>query len=344
MQKRRILVTGGQGFIGRALVNQLADLGHQVVCADISDQAFRDDVSFIRLDIRDADAVMTACAGIDSVMHNASVVHTKQNRSEDVWAVNFSGTEHLLKAAQAHGIGRFVYISSASVVYEGRDIENGDENLPYSRVSQAAYADSKIAAEKAVLAFSGQGATQCCAIRPHVVFGPGDNRFGPAILSKAREGKLKRAVGNRDKFSDFTYISNLTDALVAAEDKLVPGAPVCGQSYFVTNGEPMAFFDFIEKLLLELGYPPITGKVPYWLAYSAAAIAEAVDTLKGGAMKVEDGLSRFAVRYMVTHHYYRIEKAKRDLGWTPRVSLSEGIRKTVAALRADSPELMSDAA
>lgn len=336
---KNILITGGQGFVGRALVDRFADLGFAVTCADVNDRPFRNDVRFIKLDIRDKAGVHAALAGADSVIHNASLVHTKHNRVEDVWAVNLTGTENILAACTAHRIPRLVYISSASAVYEGRDIENGDESLPYSSISQAPYADSKIAAEKLALAFSGTGPTLACAIRPHVIFGAGDNRFIPAILDKARAGKLKRAVGNRDKLSDFTYIDNLVDAVVAAEEKLVPGSPAGGQAYFITNGEPMAFFDFIEKLILELGYPPIRGKVPYWLAYGVAAAAEALDTLKGGTLNAENGLTRFSVRYMVTHHYYNIAKARRDLGWSPRITLAEGIRLTVGELVKRQPSL-----
>lgn len=335
--KRKILITGGHGFVGRALVNRFADLGHDVTCVDMAAGSFRDDVKFRRVDIRDAKAVAGACAGMDSIIHNASLVHTKHSREEDVWAVNLGGTENIIKACTDLSIPRLTYISSASAVYEGGDIENGDETLPYSRISQAPYADSKIAAEKRVLAFSGTAQTLSCAIRPHVVFGAGDNRFIPTIIKKAQEGKLKRAIGNRDKLSDFTYISNLVDAVVAAEERLTPGSPVCGQAYFITNGEPIAFFDFIEKLLLELGYPPITGKVPYWLAYGVAVIAEAIDTLKGGTLNAEDGLSRFSVRYMVTHHYFNIAKAQRDLQWRPAVSLKEGIRLTVEQLARQTP-------
>ncbi len=338
---RKVLITGGLGFIGRALVHRFADLGHDVTCVDMAEGSFRDDVNFWCFDIRDPKAVIEACAGMDSIIHNASLVHTRHNRGEDVWAVNLGGTESIIAACKKLSIPRLTYISSASAVYEGKDIENGDETLPYSRISQAPYADSKIAAEKQVLAFSGKAQTQTCAIRPHVVFGAGDNRFIPAIVQKAQQGKLKRAVGNRDKLSDFTYVSNLVDAVVAAEERLTPGSPVCGQAYFVTNGEPIAFFDFIEKLLLEMGYPPIKGKVPYWLAYSVAAIAEAIDTLKGGTLNAEDGLSRFSIRYMVTHHYFCIAKARRDLEWRPKVSLQEGIRLTVEELsrqaRASAP-------
>lgn len=337
MEKRKILVTGGCGFIGSNLVNGLLDAGHNVTVLDFGGRPFREDVTFLDINICDREAVVDACAGMDSIVHNASLVHTKHNQESVIWAVNHQGTLNVMEACRRHGIARLVYISSASAVYEGEDIAYGDETLPYSSISQAPYADSKIQAEKDVLAFSGTGVTQCCAIRPHVVFGAGDNRFMPAILQKAQAGKLKRAIGNRDKLSDFTYVSNLVDAVVMAEDKLVDGSPVSGQAYFITNGEPMAFFDFVEKVLVALGYPPITGKVPYWLAYSVAALAEGIDTLKGGTLNAENGLTRFSVRYMVTHHYFSIEKAYRDFGWKPRVSLEEGIQRTVAALQqADS--------
>jgi len=343
-QKRKILVTGGCGFIGSNLVNGFVEQGHEVTVLDFGGKAFRDDVKFLNINICDKKAVIEACSGMDSIIHNASIVHTKHSKEDVIWAVNHTGSLNIVEACKRHHIPRLVYISSASAVYEGEDIENGDETLPYSRISQAPYADSKIQAEKDILAFSGTGVTQACAIRPHVVFGAGDNRFLPAILEKAKEGKLKRAIGNRDKLSDFTYISNLVDAVVAAEANLYAGSPVCGQAYFVTNGEPMAFFDFIEKMLLELGYPAITGKVPYWLAYFVAAVAEGLDTLKGGTLNSENGLTRFSVRYMVTHHYFNINKAYRDFGWKPQVSLEEGIRLTIAALKQHSADSIRAAA
>lgn len=330
--RQTVLITGGQGFVGRALVQRYAEMGHRVLCADLHDEPFRADVEFITLDIRNRLAVIDACVDVDCIIHNASLVHTKHNRVADVWAVNLQGTEHILEACQQNQIPRLIYISSASAVYEGRDIENGDESLPYSRTSQAPYSDSKIAAERKVLAFNQTGITCSCAIRPHVIFGAGDQRFVAAILSKAQQGKLSRAIGKRDKLSDFTYIDNLVDAIVAADAHLAPGSPVAGQAYFVTNGEPVAFFDFVEQFLVQMGYPPIRGSVPYWLAYAVAALAEAWDTLRGGTLNSENGLTRFAVRYMVTHHYFDIRKAQRDLGWVPKISLTEGIRRTVDAL------------
>jgi sterol-4alpha-carboxylate 3-dehydrogenase (decarboxylating) len=312
----RSLVTGGNGFVGRALVDALVRRGDDVTVVDHAPGPPRDGVRFSRVDLRDERATRAACAGHDVVFHNASLVHTRHSREEDVWAVNLGGTRHVIAGCREHGVRRLVYVSSASAVYEGRDIENGDETMPYSRISQAPYADSKIAAEKAVLAVRDLLA---CAIRPHVVFGPGDTRFLPAILARARAGKLRYAVGRTPKLSDFTYVDNLVDALLLADTRLPSGA--AGRAYFVTNGEPTGFWDFVAAVLARLSLPPLRGRVPYALAYAVAAVHEAVDTLRGGTLGSENGLSRFAIRYMCTHHYFSIERARAETSDLPTLVL-----------------------
>jgi nucleoside-diphosphate-sugar epimerase len=330
------LVTGGGGFVGRALVDALVKRGDRVIVVEPFGEPFRADVRFERVDIRDTEALSALCQGVTTIFHNASLVHTKHNRVDDVWSVNLGGSRSVLRAAWAARVPKLVYVSTASAVYEGKDIENGDESLPYAAKSQAPYADSKIAAEREILAANGQRGVLTCAIRPHVIFGPGDRRFIPAIVGKARAGQLRLSVGlGNDKLSDFTYIDNLVDALLAADAKLTPDSPVAGQAYFVTNGEPMPFFAFVGKVLAELGLPKIIGAVPYPIAYAAAAVKEGLDTLRGGTLNAEDGMSRFAVRYMVRHHYFDIGKARRDLGYSPRVNLEDGIRLTCKALQTE---------
>jgi nucleoside-diphosphate-sugar epimerase len=329
-----VLITGSSGFIGRHLVDAFADRGHPVVAVDIGGEPWRDDVRWERGDVRDADRLTALFEGVDTVVHNASLVHTRHNMESLVWAVNHAGTRNVLAASRRAGVPRLVYMSSASVVYQGVDLERGDERLPYSTISQAPYADSKIAAEKEVLAQSGEGGVVTCALRPHVVFGPHDQRLFPALLQRARAGKLKVGVGRDDKLSDFTYIDNLVDATVAAAERLAPGSPVAGQAYFITNGEPMAFFAFVDAVLVALGLPKTRGRIPFSVAYPVAAIKEAWDTLKGGSLGNEGSFSRFTVRYLCTHHWFSIDKARRDLGYAPRVSVAEGIERTVEHLRA----------
>lgn len=331
---RSSLVTGGCGFLGRYLVDALVHRGDRVTVLDHKITRFRDDVNFVAGDICDPKVVEAACDGMTAVYHNASLVHTKHSRIEQVRAVNIDGTRNVLRACQARGVGRLVYVSSASVVYEGRDIENGDETLPYARSFPAPYAETKRIAEEEVLQASGQRGVLTCALRPHVIFGPGDNRLIPAILARAREGKLKARVGRREYLSDFTYVDNITAACLAADDRLVPGSPVAGQAYFITNGEPTSFWEFVRRVLVGLGYPPPRFVVPMPLAYAAAAVRETFDTLvRGGTLHAEEGLSRFAIRYICTHHYFSHAKATRDLGYQPQVRLVEGIRRTVEHFR-----------
>jgi len=331
------LVTGGCGFVGAAIARALKARGDEVIVLDLAPECPVDGVDYRRVDITDKAAVTKACRGVDTVIHNASIVHTKQNKQDVIWAVNLGGTENMLEAARQNEVPRFIYISSGSVVYEGKDIENGDESLPYSSVSQAPYADSKIEAEKLTLADNGKGGMATCALRPHVVFGPGDNRFMPNLLARGRKGQLSVQIGRGIWLSDYTYVSNMTDAVLLADEALAKdglNSIAAGQAYFITNGEPMPFWDFIRKVAARLGFAPIKYRAPKSLIYAIAAIKEGIDTLKGGTLNAEDGMTRFAIRYMCTHHYFSIEKARRELGYNPAVSIDEGIERTCQHLEA----------
>ena len=331
------IVTGGTGFVGAALAETLRERGDDVIILDITDTCSVEGVEYRQVDITDKAAVLEACRGAETILHVASVVHTKQSKKDFVWNVNLGGTRNLLEAAQELGIERFVYVSSGSVVYEGKDIENGDESLPYPTGSLAPYADSKVAAEKLVLETNGTNGLATCSLRPHVIFGPGDRRFLPAVVSKAKSGWLRAQVGKGIWLSDYTYVSNVVDAVLLADDKLKKDGLDCvaaGEAYFITNGEPMPFWDFVRTVVDRLGFPPIKYTVPKGLMYAIASIKEGIDTLKGGTLNTEDGLTRFAINYMCTHHYFSIDKARRDLGYEPAVSVAEGIELTCKHLEA----------
>lgn len=325
-------VTGGCGFIGQAIVRALQARGDDVRVLDIAEDCPVEGVDYRRTDITDRDAVDAALEDVELVVHNAAVVHTRQTDEAVCWKVNLGGTQNVLEAARARKVPRFVQISSGSVVYEGRDIENGDESLPYASVSQAPYADSKIAAERWALQQHGEGIATC-ALRPHVVFGPGDNRFMPALLAKGPKGKLRVQVGMRDWLSDYTYVTNLADSVVLADVALREGRSG-GEPYFITNGEPIPFWDFVRKVAARLGWPPIRYRVPRAIPYGIAAAKETFDAMRGVRGAPEDGMSRFAIRYLCTHHYFSIEKARRELGYEPAVSIDEGIEITCADLEA----------
>lgn len=328
------VITGAAGFVGRHLAQRLVAAGVDVVASDLRDPQIPG-TRFSPCDVTNRASCDRLLQGATVVFHVASMVQTQRSGSAVVWAVNHGGTLNLLASAKRAGVRRFIYVSSASVVYQGVDIENGDESLPYSEESQAPYADSKIAAERDTLAANAPGGDGMltCAVRPHVIYGPGDGRFLPAILKRARDGSLRFGVGTDDKLSDFTYIDNLIDALVLADKRLAEDRSLGGRAWFVTNGEPMPFWTFIDRTLHHLSLPKTRGRIPFWLAYAIATIVETVNMLLRRAAGPENGLTRFAIRYMCTHHYFSIEKARRELGYNPAVSIDEGIRRTAEHLR-----------
>ncbi len=333
MAEDLVVVTGSSGFVGKHLVEALRAKGKRVRATDVGERAPCDGVEYLRADVTDREAMKRVCDGAASVIHNASVVHTKQNKVDFVWRVNLGGTENVMSACRSAGVAKLVYVSSGSVVYEGRDIENGDETLPYAANEQAPYQGSKIAAEREVLAENGRGLATV-ALRPHVIFGPGDRRFLPAVIAHAKAGRLRFQVGRGRWLSDYTYVDNLVDALLLAEEKLAAGAEIAGRPYFITNGEPMPFWDFVKSVLARLRLPPIRAAIPHQFVYAIAAVKEGIDTLRGGTIDTEDGLSRFAIKYMCTHHYFNIDRARRELGYQPAVSVAEGIERTCRALEA----------
>lgn len=328
----RALVTGSNGFVGKHLTRALAARGDEVVALDLGPGTFTEpQVRSVTGDLRDAAFLSSAAEKVDVVFHVASRVQTRRTGADEVRDVNVGGTEKLLAACRERGVGRFVYVSSASVVYGGQNIENGDETLPYPAHFHAPYAETKAVAERLVLQSSGKGGVLTCAIRPHIVFGPGDTRFFPAVLGRARSGRLKAYAGDPKKLSDFTYVDNLVDGLLRAGDRLTPGSPVAGQAYFVTNGDPRPFWGFIGQLLDGLSLKRPTFRVPYPIAFSAAAFREGLDALRGIATS-EESLTRFTIRYLTTHHYFSHAKATRDLDYRPSVSIDEGIRRTIPTL------------
>ncbi len=328
----RVVVTGSSGFVGKHLTARLAKDGATVVALDVVPGAPADNVVPTKADLRDKSALLDAVAGAEVVYHVASRVQTRHTGADEVHAINVGGTQNLLAACRDKGVGRFVYVSSASVVYDGTDVEKGDEKLPYPSSFHAPYAETKAVAEKEVLDANGKGGVATCSIRPHVVFGPGDTRFIPAILGRAKTGRLKAYVGSPEKLSDFTYVDNLVDGLLLAADKLDGERTAGGQAYFVTNGEPMAFWEFVGRVLDGLGYARPKYRVPFPIAYSAAAVREWVDAMRGIPTS-EESLTRFAIRYLTTHHYFSHDKATKDLGYKPKVDISEGIARTIASLK-----------
>ena len=273
----KALVTGGGGFLGGAIVRLLQARGGTVRSfsrGDYPDLA-RLGVDQARGDLADREAVVRAAEGCDIIFHVAAKAGIWGGYG-DYYRANVTGTENVLAACRAHAIGRLVYTGSPSVVFAGRDIEGGDESLPYPAHYDAHYPQTKALAERLVLAANGP-LLATVSLRPHLIWGPGDNHLVPRIVAQGKAGKLRR-IGDRPCLVDTVYVDNAARAHLLAADRLRPGEPLAGKPYFITNGEPIPLWEMVDRILAAAGLPPVKRQVSPRLAYAAGVICEGLWT------------------------------------------------------------------
>jgi nucleoside-diphosphate-sugar epimerase len=324
-----VLVTGGGGFLGGAIVRRLAARGHRVRSLSRGHYPALDalGVAQHRGDVADAGAVLAAAAGCDLVFHVAAKAGVWGPYAE-YHRANVAGTHNVLAACRTHGVRRLVYTSSPSVVFDGRDMEGVDESIPYPTHYEANYPRTKATAERMVLRANGPDLATV-ALRPHLIWGPGDNHLVPRILARARAGRLRR-VGRAAKRIDALYIDNAADAHLLAADRLGPGSPVAGKAYFLAQGEPLPLWDLVNRILAAARLPPVTRTVPAGAAYAAGWLLELAYGVLG--LRGEPPMTRFVARELATAHWFDLTAARRDLGYEPAVSLDEGLRRLEQSL------------
>jgi 2-alkyl-3-oxoalkanoate reductase len=326
------LVTGGGGFLGGAIVRRLVARGDTVRTLArgryLTLEALG--VEQHRGDVADESAVAKAAQGCDVVFHVAAKVGLAGPYSA-YHSANVAGTENVLAACRTHGIRRLVYTSSPSVVFDGRDQEGIDESAPYPASFEAPYPQTKALAERLVRAANGPSLATV-ALRPHLIWGPGDTHLVPRILERGRAGRLRR-IGRASPSVDSVYVDNASEAHLLAADRLAPGSPVAGKVYFITNGEPLPLWDLVNSILAAGGVPPVTRRVPFALAFAGGWVLEKAYALLG--WEGDPPMTRLLARELTTAHWFDISAARRDLGYEPRVSVEEGLRRLGEWLKAD---------
>ncbi len=326
----RVLVTGGNGFVGRAVVEQLLARGDRVrtlVRRDCPDLAALG-VELVRGDLRDAQAVSDACTNRDVVFHVAAKSGFWGPYSE-YYEPNVRGTQNVLAACRTHRVRRLVFTSSPSVVFDGTDVRGADESLPYPAKPISHYSATKAIAEQAVLA-ANSDELRTIALRPHLVWGPRDNHMAPRFIAQQRAGKLRR-IGKRDYLIDTTYIDDAARAHLLAADALNRNPRAAGRAFFISQGDPRSIWTIINGILAAADLPPVTRSVPLLLGRTAGAVLETV--YKALRLKAEPPMTRFVANILTTDHYFNITAAQTELGYEPQVPIDEGLHRLAAWLR-----------
>lgn len=327
----RILVTGGGGFLGTYIIQELLKNPTYMV-TNFSRHAYShlEDIGVptIKGDLRKKEDVEKALdQGFEAIFHVAALAGV-WGKFDDYYGINYLGTKHLLEVAREKGIQKFVYTSTPSVVFNKDDLMGVDENQPYATKFLNAYSETKTMAEKLVLQMNDGKSFLTCAIRPHLIWGPGDPHLFPRVIQKGKEGKL-RIVGDGENLVDIVYVENAAMAHVQALNHLTAGSRVCGEAYFVGQERPVKLWDFINQVLGLVKVGPVMRSIDIQTAYKLGWVLEKVFKFLG-IQKPEPPMTRFVALNLGKSHYFSHEKAKRDFGYVPRISIEEGLKKTFA--------------
>ncbi|XP_075428797.1 sterol-4-alpha-carboxylate 3-dehydrogenase, decarboxylating isoform X6 [Ascaphus truei] len=280
--------------------------------------------------------LLPSLQGVNVVFHCASPAPSSDNK-ELFYKVNYTGTMTVIEACKEVGVQKLVLTSSASVIFEGRDIKHGTEDLPYAKKPIDYYTETKILQEKqrmghvqeVLKANDPANNFLTVAIRPHGIFGPRDPQLVPILVETAKSGKMKFMIGDGKNLVDFTYVENVVHGHILAGEHLQKDSPLCGKAYHITNDEPIPFWAFLTRILIGLNYDAPKYLIPYWLAYYLAFFLSFLVFILGPLIKIKPTFTPMRVALAGTYHYYSCERAKKDMGYKPVVSLDQAVERTI---------------
>lgn len=321
----KALVTGAGGFLGFEIARQLVARGDTV--RGLSRKSYPEldqlGVESVQADVREAEKVCAALKGIDVVFHTAAVAGI-WGPWEHFHSINTVGTENVIAGCVAQGVTKLVLSSSPSVTFAGDDQNGVDESAPYPDSWLCHYPHSKALAEQAVLEANGRDGLLTCALRPHLIWGPRDPHLIPRLIDRARRGRL-RQIGDGTNLIDMVYVENAAMAHLLAADHLAQDAHVCGKAYFISQGEPVNCWQWINEILELAGLPPLEKKISLAAAWRLGSVLES--TYRFLRIRREPPMTRFLATQLATSHYFDIRAAGRDFGYVPTVSADEGMRR-----------------
>ena len=323
---KKAIVTGGGGFLGKALCVELKDLGYEVIALA---RGSYPELELLGITTRQCDISEPLDNFVDDFKDAEVIFHTAAKVKmwgdyKDFYKINVEGTKNLISMAKKSGIKKFIYTSSPSVIADGTNLKGINESYDYPKAHKANYPKTKAIAERIVLEENSHE-FKTVSLRPHLIWGPGDNNFVPTILERAKAGKLVR-VGNGKNLVDLSFIDDCVSAHICALTAVDTNPKASGKAYFISQGEPVELWSWIDEVLVKNGQPKIKKSIPFMVAYNLARLLEGVYKLF--SIKSEPPLTKFLVSEMATDHYFDISRAKKHLGYEPKYSISEAIEIT----------------
>jgi len=328
----KVLVTGGSGYLGSAVVKALVERGYQVSCLQRGKYPHLNQlgIDIHQGDIAEAGIVSNASKDCEMIIHIAGLTGIWGPYSH-YYHTNVTGTKQVIEACLHNGIRKLVYTSSPSVIFDGSDEENVNESMSYPQHYFNHYQRTKSEAEKMVLAANSKSLATV-ALRPHLIWGPDDPHLIARIIDRAKTGRLRLVKGILNRV-DTTYIDNAVDAHLLAADHIDIGSSCAGKVYFITNGEPIPMSDLINRILKAAGMSSISKTAPASILYLIGQLSELIYRLLN--INSEPLMTRFVAKQLSCAHWYDISAARQDLGYEPRVSIDEGMERLRRSLTAD---------
>ncbi len=332
------LITGGSGFLGRAIIEELhaeenRDLASEIRVFDLLPPStyWDDSITYIQGDIRDKDKVNEALQGVDIVIHSAAIVDWGTRTEKEILDINVGGTANVINGCKRNNVPHFIYTSSLDAIYGGKPLRNINESVPYPDRHITWYCASKYKAELLVKSAAKDG-LNTCILRPSDIYGENDPYHIDSLINMAKNGFYVR-LGNGEAKCQHVYVRNMAHAHIliakAFKDK---NEVVNGNVYFITDGPGTNFFKFFDQVVEGAGYKiwPKNLWLPQWLAYFIGSLTEFYAWIISPIKKTNPKFSRFAVAYTCSDFTFNASKAKRDFGYVPKYSEEEGLLRTIA--------------
>lgn len=329
----KIIITGGRGFVGKALSQKFINSNHSIHTigrsSHFTKSDFPENCQHHYCDLANDPIPEAIFKGADLIFHIAAKAGV-WGKYSDFYSSNVTATRNILSACKKYNIAKLIYTSTPSVVFSGQPIVSGTESLPYGNSRLSAYAETKSIAEREILEANDPGKLKTIALRPHLIWGEGDPHLLPRVINRHKKGKL-RIVGEGGNKVDLTHVDNVVHAHFCAMEALLKNSTLGGNAYFIGQNEPVNLWDWLNEIFAMLDLPKLTKKISYQKAYLLGSSLEKIWGIL--RLRGEPPMTRFVANQLAHDHWFSIESAKKDIGYEPIRDMNDSLNESLTWLR-----------